>query len=230
MIRPVIALIILNLIGLVSIGYSQQFAFKINPFGYIEQNWNWNPQQYSIEGSWNKKHSAVLYFETGIISELEAYEGNYSSGLPSYQYSATKVYVKGFIPEFRYYLSKNKPAPFGLFTGAYFRYSQLKEVYSGNDYSYHPHQLDHPQIDMTHYKNTYNIGLIAGIKIPYRYVFAEFLVGLGYLTSNWKDESGREKMNPDVKLSSDDPPIAGRLELAIGIVFPPSPKKSDKSN
>lgn len=206
------------------------FAVKVNPFGYINQSWNWNPQQYSLEVAWNEKFSGVVYYETGLYREIETYDGHYNFFAPSSRYSETKVSAKGFITEGRYYTSKKRKAPFGFFTGAYFRYLQLKEEYHGSNFDYYPNQLYEPEIDLTNYKDTYNIGILTGYKLSHKYIFAELLFGFGYYFISWEDPDNRNKMNPNAKLSDDDPPMAGRLELAIGFVFPPAQKIKAKND
>lgn len=165
----------------------------------------------ALEFAFLRHFSVGFGYETGVYGESRVIS-NYAPPREIYLMKGT-----GFTPELRYYpFTRQLRAPVGFFIGAYYRHYALSDHYTGEDQqltsTFHPVYTD---VSSTGKADAY--GFMLGVKKSFGYITLETLLGIGPMKFEWTNAAGRQKMKPDIR---DNAPINGRLEIAVGIMFP----------
>jgi hypothetical protein len=192
--------------------FSQYVSPKIDAVGLLAPNLK--VIRPAIEFAFAKHFSAGLVFE----------KGKYQSGSTQINSSAPvevhKITGWGLMSELRYYPgTREKRAPLGVFLGAHFRYRNLTEDYTGEDYLL-TRQNHKVYANLSTEAIAYNYGVHVGYK-AHLYVFAlELLAGFGGANGTWKTPNERERINPDFKADLYGIENAFRFEVSVGFIFP----------
>ncbi len=192
-------------------------AAKIDLVGIAQQQLR--VLRLSIESTISPHFTAVLYYENG------KYQAGYTS-------NNTNLYDKeiytlsgwGIVPEARYYpFIKGKPAPAGFFTGLYFRYRSLNEVYNGEpNGSNGSNKKVHTDTDA----KAYNDGVLIGYKLLVDVLVLEILAGYGSAWGTWETPNDRTLIPTFNRADLGSSDNAYRVEINFGLIFPPMKKSS----
>jgi hypothetical protein len=172
----------------------------------------------SIESTVSPHFTAALYYENG------KYQAGFISSSPNV--NDKEIYTLsgwGIAPEARYYpFIKGKPAPAGFFTGLYFRYRSLNEVYDGEP---NGSNGSNTKIQTNTDAKAYNDGVILGYKFTWDVLVFEILGGYGPAWGTWETPNDRAQIPTFHRADLGSSDNKYRAEVNFGLIFPPPKKK-----